>query len=563
MKKRMLSIVVSLIMISSMLFCPVYALDGAGTKTHIGPVSDWEDLSMSFTDVHEKDWYTNAVKYVVYKKIMQGTSGNTFAPSMKLSRAMLVQILYNLENRPSAESKESFQDVHEKDWFANAVFWAQKNGIVKGITKDYFKPEQPVTREQAMTILYRYFKFENCTTLEGDDRTLSRFSDAEKIHDWALIPVRWAVNEGMIEGISATTLDPTGDMNRAMIASIIQRMTSIMSCMKDGGHAISQTSFSTCDFAKTDTDLYFSYPGLGIYRYDPAQNKSDAVVDKGFYRFSEIRGGVAAYDLQSGEVSTIVNNEKKPVCRIEAENTFLSEKNDENCYSFYSLIDVNDKEVIYAKERLGAGDPVTVLCKKDIHSEKTEEVFTFNGLPVAGESQIGKGFYRNDDTVYMMDSRNGLRWYNLNDRTNGVFSLESLHLQNEIVHSVFFEDAVVFCTSEMKGDKLYEMSMADGQIRAFTGSESVTRIWGDEDSNDLYIFAENAENSEPSLTVLHRNTGEKEALSVPDSLESATEFLPDGDRGFFCLPGAGKLTVMSANLKTGTEMPVFRFIEEK
>ena len=68
MKKRMLSIVVSLIMISSMLFCPVYALDGAGTKTHIGPVSDWEDLSMSFTDVHEKDWYTNAVKYVVYKK---------------------------------------------------------------------------------------------------------------------------------------------------------------------------------------------------------------------------------------------------------------------------------------------------------------------------------------------------------------------------------------------------------------------------------------------------------------------------------------------------------------
>lgn len=180
-----------------------------------------ETTKLNFTDVKESDWFFKGVEYVVDKGIMSGVSENEFAPSGKLTRAMLVQMLYNMESRPACDAENAFIDVPVGQWYTDAVIWANDAKIVSGIGEGLFAPNMEITREQMVAMLYNYAKYKGYDVTASAD--LSTFADNASVSAWAQPAMQWAVAEGYISGMGDNQLAPQGTATRAEIASVIMR----------------------------------------------------------------------------------------------------------------------------------------------------------------------------------------------------------------------------------------------------------------------------------------------------------------------------------------------------
>lgn len=176
--------------------------------------------SADFTDVDMDAWYHDAVDYAIENGMMNGVGNNLFAPDSNLSRAMLVQVLWNLEGNPDVSTITEYSDVASDAWYYNAVQWATAENIVGGYGNGIYGPEDDITREQMALMLYRYAQYKGYdTTQSGAD--VEDFADYEDISDWALEGVTWAVNAGLLNGKGNGILDPTGDATRAEVAQIL------------------------------------------------------------------------------------------------------------------------------------------------------------------------------------------------------------------------------------------------------------------------------------------------------------------------------------------------------
>ena len=175
---------------------------------------------LPFTDVTSGDWFYDAVAYVYDKGMMEGTTDTTFAPTMNLTRSMIAQVLYNLEERPEAPGAAGFPDVAADAWYADAVNWAAARGIVKGYDTGAFGPEDSVTREQLAAILYRYAQVKGYDTTRGG-MAVREFSDSASISDWAQEAMAWAVNAQVLSGKGNGVLDPQGTATRAEVAQML------------------------------------------------------------------------------------------------------------------------------------------------------------------------------------------------------------------------------------------------------------------------------------------------------------------------------------------------------
>ena len=182
---------------------------------------DEETTELNFTDVKESDWFFKGVEYVVDKGIMSGVSENEFAPSGKLTRAMLVQMLYNMESRPACDAENAFMDVPVGQWYTDAVIWANDEKIVSGMGDGLFAPNMEITREQMVVMLYNYAKYKGYDVTASAD--LSKFADTASVSAWAQPAMQWAVAEGYISGMGDSQLAPQGTATRAEIASVIMR----------------------------------------------------------------------------------------------------------------------------------------------------------------------------------------------------------------------------------------------------------------------------------------------------------------------------------------------------
>ncbi len=183
------------------------------------PVSPAEQ----FTDVDQKAWYYEGVSYCVENGLMAGCGNGIFAPGGTLSRSQLVQILYNKEGKPDFVKKNDFTDIKPGAWYENAVLWAAEHDIVSGYGHGFFGPGDPVTREQAVTILYRYAQYQGVQIPPAQESALAGFRDAGKLSSWAKAPMEWAVSQGILSGKTGGLLDPQGSTSRAEAASLIQR----------------------------------------------------------------------------------------------------------------------------------------------------------------------------------------------------------------------------------------------------------------------------------------------------------------------------------------------------
>ena len=177
--------------------------------------------STNFTDVEENGWYHTGVDFMVKNGFMNGVADDAFDVDGNLTRAQLVTILYRIAGEPESTATNPFADVADGQWYTNAVIWAAENGIVKGVNTTTFAPNDQITREQIATILFRYAKAEK---VEGK---LAGFPDAGKVSDYAADAMAWAVEQGLINGISEsdgkTYLAPQETATRAQIAVILMR----------------------------------------------------------------------------------------------------------------------------------------------------------------------------------------------------------------------------------------------------------------------------------------------------------------------------------------------------
>lgn len=180
-----------------------------------------ETTELNFTDVKESDWFFKGVAYVVDKGVMSGVSENQFDPSGKLTRAMLVQMLYNMESRPACDAENAFMDVPVGQWYTDAVIWANDAKIVSGMGDGLFAPNMEITREQMVAMLYNYAKYKGYDVSASAD--LSKFADNASVSTWAQPSMQWAVAEGYISGMGDSQLAPQGTATRAEIASVIMR----------------------------------------------------------------------------------------------------------------------------------------------------------------------------------------------------------------------------------------------------------------------------------------------------------------------------------------------------
>lgn len=176
----------------------------------------------TFNDVSANDWFASAVDYVTGKGMMNGTADNTFSPKANTTRGMVVTVLYRLENQPST-SAASFTDVASGAYYANAVAWANANGIVSGYGSGKFGPNDKVTREQLAAILYRYAQYKKYDVSVGEDTNILSYDDAQSISSYAIPAIQWACGAGVVTGKSGSKLDPKGNATRAEVAAMLMR----------------------------------------------------------------------------------------------------------------------------------------------------------------------------------------------------------------------------------------------------------------------------------------------------------------------------------------------------
>ena len=178
------------------------------------------EAALPFSDVAAGDWFSDVVRYVYEQGLMTGTSDTEFSPNLTTTRGMIVSILNRLEGGPTAESS-GFTDVADGDWYAEAVNWAAREGIVAGYEDNTFRPNDPITREQLAAMLMNYAAWKGEDVSARAD--LSSYNDAASVSSWAAETVQWAVAEGLISGMPGNLLEPQGSATRAQVAAILER----------------------------------------------------------------------------------------------------------------------------------------------------------------------------------------------------------------------------------------------------------------------------------------------------------------------------------------------------
>ena len=170
------------------------------------------DNSKTFDDVADNYWGAEAVDFAVSRELFAGTSATTFAPDTAMTRAMIVTVLARFEGVDTTTGST---------WYEAGQQWAMQNGVSDGSNMD-----ASLTREQLVTMFYRYAQSKGYDTTQGG-MAIREYADFEQISDYAAEAMTWAVNTGIINGTSSTTISPQGPATRAQVATILMRFIQI------------------------------------------------------------------------------------------------------------------------------------------------------------------------------------------------------------------------------------------------------------------------------------------------------------------------------------------------
>ena len=174
-------------------------------------------------------WAANSVDFMYMNDIIKGNNTKNpklFGPGAKMTRAMLVTVLYRAAGEPTVTGiTNKFTDNKQGQYYYNAVLWASNNGIVNGATAKTFDPDGKITREQIAAILYRY-----AGSPAASSSALNGFADQSAVSSYAVTAMQWAVGNGIITGVSTngrTTLSAKNNATRAQVAVMLHRFLTL------------------------------------------------------------------------------------------------------------------------------------------------------------------------------------------------------------------------------------------------------------------------------------------------------------------------------------------------
>ncbi len=187
---------------------------------------DWTCPMYGYTDLDRTLWYHDGIHYCIEHGLMVGTGTNIFEPNIATSRAMIVTIFWRLEGSPIVNYAMDFEDVAADQWYTEAIRWAASEKIVEGYGNGQFGTNDAITREQMVTIMFRYARYKGYDVSVGENTNILSYDDAFDVAEWAIPAMQWACGSGMIQGIAdgnQMNLAPQGNATRAQAAAILQR----------------------------------------------------------------------------------------------------------------------------------------------------------------------------------------------------------------------------------------------------------------------------------------------------------------------------------------------------
>lgn len=188
---------------------------------NVTPATKPDNWKNPFEDVSENNWFFNAVKYTNENNLMQGIEDNKFGPEEKLTRGMLVTVLWRMEGEPNTDYKVTFKDT-DNSYYTEAVRWAAENYMVLGISEDEFAPNISISREQMAAIIYRYAKYKGYNISVGKN---AEYRDKDSISEYAVNAVDWCAENDIMTGTADGIFEPKADTTRAQTAAILMRIS--------------------------------------------------------------------------------------------------------------------------------------------------------------------------------------------------------------------------------------------------------------------------------------------------------------------------------------------------
>ena len=181
-----------------------------------------------FTDAETTAWYHDGVHYCIENGLMAGYGDGIFKPNADTTRAMITVMLWRLNGSPVVNYLLDFEDVEEGKWYTEAIRWAKSEGIAAGYGNGYFGTNDAVTREQMVTILWRYAQYKGIDVSVGEDTNILSYNDAFNVAEYAIPAMQWACGSGMVQGMNAPDgkgmiLAPESKGTRAQIATMMMR----------------------------------------------------------------------------------------------------------------------------------------------------------------------------------------------------------------------------------------------------------------------------------------------------------------------------------------------------
>ncbi len=184
------------------------------------------EKSFDFKDVQSNDWFYNDVKWAFEQGLMMGTTADNFSPNTFTTRGMIVTILWRMEGSPVVNYALPFSDVADGMWYSEAIRWAASERIVSGYSATIFAPDDEITREQLAAMLYNYAKYKNIDVSVGENTNILSYDDAFDISDYAYEALQWAVGDGIMGGMTESTIAPQNLATRAQVAAMLHRFLS-------------------------------------------------------------------------------------------------------------------------------------------------------------------------------------------------------------------------------------------------------------------------------------------------------------------------------------------------
>lgn len=190
-----------------------YAYVGDGKYAVVKRESTFDDI-----DGH---WAESNIIFGANRNLFKGVDDGIFAPEATMTRAMLVTLIYRLEGEPEVSGEMPFTDVISGAWYYDALLWGYQNNIIMGVSETSFNPDGYITREQMVTIFFRYLSGEGYV---GDERSnIAEYGDNDSVSDYANEAFAWSIASGIVVGTDEKLLVPDKIASRAEIAAITER----------------------------------------------------------------------------------------------------------------------------------------------------------------------------------------------------------------------------------------------------------------------------------------------------------------------------------------------------